>query len=161
MEKPEAKDGYFIDAEGVERPDRRAQPTPAVSRYSFWGGQRRGKAYSEGGERTYVDLYSHKVWIALSFFLMLNLLDAHFTLIYLQRGGSEGNPVAQSLLNAGVPFFITAKNLGIGFGVVLFCLLKNFPNARRGIMLVLTFYSVLTVYHILLYTNTANLFLAA
>jgi uncharacterized protein DUF5658 len=161
MAQRKAREGYFIDAAGVERPDRRDRPTPPVSRYSFLGGRRKGTAFAEGGARTFVDLYSMKVWFALSFFLMLNLLDAHFTLIYLQRGGAEGNPVAQILLNAGVPIFITAKNLGIGLGVLLFCMLKNFPNSRRGIFLVLTFYSVLTIYHILLYTNAANLFLAA
>jgi hypothetical protein len=149
----ELRTGNFIDSDGVERPDRRLQPTPPLSKFSFFGGRRRGAPYRQGGERTYVDLYSLTVWIVLSIFLSLNLLDAHFTLIYLQRGGSEGNPVAQYLLDAGAGTFITVKNLGIGLGTLLFCMLKNFPNARRGVFLVLLFYQILFFYHLLLYFN--------
>lgn len=157
----EARPGYFIDAEGNERPDRRTQPTPALSKYSFFGGRRRGLPYASGGERTFVDVYGTKVWIALSLFLALNFLDAHFTLIYLQRGGAEGNPVAQLLLNQGVAPFYTWKNLGIGVGAMLFCLMKNFPNVRKGVFIVLSFYQLLFFYHLALYFNVGGEFLAA
>ena len=160
-EKKEPRPGYFFDSEGIERPDRRLQPTPALSRYTFFGGMRRGKPFAAGGERTFVDVYGAKVWIALTLFLSLNFLDAHFTLIYLQRGGAEGNPVAQLLLDQGIAAFYTFKNLGIGFGAVLFCFMKNFPNVRKGVFIVLSFYQLLFFYHLALYFNVGERFLAA
>ena len=160
-QKREPRPGYFIDSEGNERPDRRSQPTPALSKYSFFGGRRRGLPYARGGERTFVDVYGTMVWIALSLFLALNFLDAHFTLIYLQRGGAEGNPVAQLLLNQGIAPFYTWKNLGIGIGAILFCLMKNFPNVRKGVFIVLSFYQLLFFYHLALYFNVGGEFLAA
>lgn len=156
-----ARPGYFIDAEGNERPDRRQQPTPAISRYSFFGGQRKGRPFGLGGENTFVDVYGERIWMMLTLFLALNFLDAHFTLVYLQRGGAEGNPVAQQLLNQGTPAFYTLKNIGIGLGAVLFCLMKNFKNVRRGIVIVLSFYQLLFVYHLLLYFNYRGIFLEA
>ncbi len=124
-----------------------------LSRFSLFGGRRQGRPYRRKGAsvRTFVDVYSTRAWVLLVMFLILNLLDAHFTLIYLQRGGSEGNPVAQKLLDAGIFWFISGKNLGIGLGAVLFCLLKNFPNARLGLTLVLIFYQFLFLYHLALY----------
>jgi hypothetical protein len=160
-EKRKPRPGYFIDGEGNERPDRRTRPTPAISRHSFFGGKRRGKPFADGGERTFVDVYGPKVWIALTLFLALNFLDAHFTLIYLQRGGAEGNPVAQLLLDQGIPAFYSFKNLGIGFGAVLFCFMKNFPNVRKGVFIVLSFYQLLFFYHLALYFNVGERFLAA
>lgn len=161
MSERKPRPGYYIDKDGVEQPDRRGQPTPPISRYSFFGGRRKGQPFAKGGQRTYVDVYSLPIWAVLSVFLALNLLDAHFTLIYLQRGGAEGNPVAQALLDMGAGTFITVKNLGIGLGAVLFCMLKNFPNGRRGVILVLFLYQILFLYHLLLYFNYGGIGISA
>ena len=69
--------------------------------------------------------------------------------------------MAQSLLNQGIPAFYTWKNLGIGLGTVLFCLMKNFPNVRKGVFIVLSFYQLLFFYHLALYFNAGGEFLAA
>lgn len=135
-------------------PDRRQRPTPILSRWSFFGG-RRGAGGRRPGEsdRVFIDLYPLRDWILLTSFLILNLLDAHFTLIYLQRGGEEANPVAVGMLNLGMEAFIFIKGLGITAGAVFFCLLRNWRNARFGVLLVLFLYQALLVYHLLLYTN--------
>ncbi|MBC8368962.1 MAG: hypothetical protein H8E25_03095 [Planctomycetes bacterium] len=129
-------------------PDRRQQPTPFLSRYSFFGGKR-----GEGGspESSYYDFYPLWTWIVLTSFLMLNLLDAHFTLIYLQRGGEEANPIAVQLLASGMWAFIGVKAFGVGLGAVIFCILNDFKNARIGVFAALLFYQLLLLYHISLY----------
>lgn len=132
-------------------PDRRKRPTPFLSRYSFFGGKRRGKDRSRKDDSTFVDLYSIRVWAALSIFLVLNLLDAHFTLLYLIKGGEEANPIAVMLMDGGIPVFVGVKSLGVGIGAALFCILKNFPNARMGVALALLAYQVLLIYHLFLY----------
>lgn len=142
------------ESRGYEGPNRRQRPTPILSRWSFAGG-RRGAGGRRTGEtdRAFVDLYPLRDWIILTSFLFLNLLDAHFTLIYLQRGGEEANPVAVGLLHLGMGSFIFIKGLGISAGAVFFCLLRNWRNARFGVLLVLFLYQVLLVYHLLLFTN--------
>lgn len=96
----------------------------------------------------FVDLYSLRAWILLSTLLALNLVDAHFTLRHLQYGGEEANPLMRSLLGAGTVPFLAVKSLGVGLGVAVFCLLKNFRLARLGVLLLLVVYALLTLYHL-------------
>lgn len=148
---PAAPDPASADGRG---PDRRKRPTPILSRWSLRGG-RRGAGGRRPGEndRAFVDVYPPRDAALLIAFLFLNLLDAHFTLVYLQRGGEEANPIAVGLLNLGMGSFIFLKGLGISAGAVFFCLLRNWRNARLGVLLVLFFYQILFAYHLLLYTN--------
>ena len=91
--------------------------------------------------------------MVLSAFLALNLLDSAFTLNFLQRGGEEGNPIAMSLLEQGIVFFICMKSLGVGFAAALFCILKNFRNGRIGVIVGLVLYQLLLLYHLSLHFN--------
>jgi len=141
------------DSDGVYRgPDRRTQPTKLFSKFTFFGGRRYsgGRRLGENSE-VFIDRYPLWTWVMLTSFVILNLLDAHFTLIYLQRGGEEANPVAVQLLYAGMGSFIGVKALGVGLGTAVFCMLNNFRNARIGVAIALTFYQLLLCYHISLY----------
>jgi hypothetical protein len=151
--KPFSNKEGGIDADGVYRgPDRRGTPTRLFSKFTFFGGRRRTGGRRPGENReVFVDRYPLWTWIMLTVFVVLNLLDAHFTLIYLQRGGEEANPVAVQLLNAGMGSFIGVKAFGVGLGTLVFCMLNNFRNARIGVVLALTFYQLLLCYHMLLY----------
>ncbi|MGB0953192.1 MAG: DUF5658 family protein [Planctomycetota bacterium] len=132
--------------------DRRNKPTPFLSKYSFVGGKRLTGGRRPGENReVFIDRYPLWTWILLTAFLMLNLLDAHFTLIYLQRGGEEANPVAVRLLYAGMGTFIGVKAIGVGLGAMVFCILNNFRNARIGVAIALCFYQLLLLYHMSLY----------
>lgn len=138
----------------VERrgPDRRRRATPFLSRYTFLGGRRRSGGHRRGEqEGAFVDLYSLRLWVILTTVLALNMLDSNFTLLYLARGGEEGNPVAVHLLGASMTTFIIVKALGMGLGVALLCMLKNFRNARLGVICVLVGYQFLLLWHLLLY----------
>ena len=131
-------------------PDRRKRPTPFLSRYSFSGGRR-----MTGGEEgvSFYDRYHLLTWIVLTLFLVLNVLDAHFTLIYLQRGGEEANPIVAALLGSGISVFIAFKSFGVALGALIFCILADFRNAKIGVILALSFYQLLLFYHIALYLN--------
>ena len=129
-------------------PDRRNRPTPVLSRYSFFGG-RRGIGGQSGS--SYYDRYPTCAWVVLTSFLLLNILDAHFTLIYIQRGGEEANPIAAGLLDIGMWSFIGIKAFGVGLGAVIFCILNDFKNARIGVFAALVFYQLLFFYHLSLY----------
>lgn len=135
--------------------DRRKRSTPAISRYVFWGGRRRTGGRREGESvRAYVDIYGMRLWVALSLIAILNLLDAHFTLLYLQRGGHEANAIVVWFLARGMTVFLAAKLVVFGLAVPLLCLHKNFPFGRLATWLVLGFYALLFGYHLLLYAYT-------
>lgn len=153
-EEPTESESGQGESGGYRGPDRRKQPTPFLSRWSFFGGRRRepGRRVEDQGEH-FVDVYRGWTWAMLTVFMVLNLLDAHFTLVYLQRGGEEANPVAIAMLNAGMGVFIGVKAAGISLGAAVFCILANFKNGRIGVIVALMFYQVLFLYHLSLYFN--------
>jgi|FLOH01.1.fsa_nt_gi hypothetical protein len=138
-------------------PDRRDAPTKLFSKFTFSGGRRLTGGRRPGENReVFIDRYPLWTWIMLTIFIILNLLDAHFTLIYLQRGGEEANPVAVRLLSAGMGTFIGVKAFGVGLGTAVFCMLNNFRNARIGVIISLVFYQLLLFYHMSLYFGWAG-----
>jgi hypothetical protein len=147
-------DGPQVEEGGYRGPDRRRRPTPALSKWSFFGG-RRSRPGRRGDEsvEAFVDVYPGWSWVMLTVFMVLNLLDAHYTLLYLQRGGQEANPVAVALLDQGMGVFIGVKAAGITLGAAVFCILNHFRNGRVGVVVALSFYQALFIYHLLLYFN--------
>ncbi|MBM4324538.1 MAG: hypothetical protein FJ115_13340, partial [Deltaproteobacteria bacterium] len=76
--------------------DRRKQPTPAITRHTLWG---RRKAFRRKEERErggYIDRYHPKLLILLTLGIGLTVLDALFTMMILDDGGWEINPVVRS-----------------------------------------------------------------
>jgi hypothetical protein len=138
-----------ISRERRDAPDRRRNPTRAISRYTFFG---RRQAFRREGEsrNAYVDRYSPAMMIALVMILGLCILDALFTLLYIQRGGTELNPVMALALESGVMTFLTIK-IGLTIAGILFlCLHKNFRLVRPLIGGVLVLYTLLLGYHLYL-----------
>jgi hypothetical protein len=126
--------------------ERRRRPTPMISRYSLAGGRR---ASSETD--SYSDLYTAPVLVIMLAVTVLNVLDSFFTLVYLQRGGSEANPVAELLLKLGPSAFVFAKTFIMGGALLILCLHKNFQRARLGIWIGASLYIALTAYHLFLF----------
>jgi hypothetical protein len=129
--------------------DRRRRPTPAFSRYTFIG-RRRG-ARREGEDRnTYVDRYEN--WVVMSVVVIIGLcvLDALFTLLYLQRGGSEANPLMAVAIEIGVLPFLAIKCGLTTIGVLFLCLHKNFRWVKPLMIGVLSMYAALLGYHVYL-----------
>ncbi len=126
--------------------DRRQGPTAPFSKYVFKG-RRQGARRGGEGVNTYVDRYSGRIMAILVLIAGLCVLDALFTLLYLQRGGSELNPLMDAAIRAGVIPFILIK-CGLTFvGITFLCLHKNFRFVRLIILGVLLLYVVLMGYH--------------
>ena len=77
--------------------------------------------------------------------------DSFFTLVHLQAGGIELNPVAQQLLETGRWNFVFAKSFLIGLALTVLVLHKNFFLARVGLWTAAGTYSALVVYHLSLF----------
>ncbi len=132
-------------------PDRRRQPTPRVSRYSLWGGRRRGMRRNEEREGTFVDVYGTRLFGLVAWIALMNVGDSFFTLVHLQAGGVELNPVADLLLTTGRWSFVLTKSILIGLALVVLAVHKNFHLARIGLWTAAGTYTVLVAYHLLLF----------
>lgn len=126
--------------------DRRKRPTPMLSRYSLSGGRRQSRA-----EGAFVDLYGPGVLAALLGVCALNVFDTFFTLVYLQRGGSEANPIADAMIRMSPAYFAFWKIFVFGNALAILCLHKNFRRARAGILIGAGIYVLLTIYHLFLF----------
>jgi hypothetical protein len=131
--------------------DRRRRPTPRFSRRSFFGGRRRGHRREGERDGSFVDLYSTRLFLIVMWVALMNVADSFFTLIHLQRGGSEANPVAAVLLLTGRTSFVFWKSSLIAVALLVLCVHKNFNVARYGLWVAALCYTLLLVYHISLF----------
>lgn len=131
--------------------DRRRAPTPRFSRYSLVGGRRADFRRSEEREGSYVDRYGTPMVFVVLWVALMNVGDSFFTLVHLQSGGIELNPVADQLLRTGRPGFVAWKCVMIGLALLVLTLHKNFWMARLGLWVAAGGYTVLNVYHLTLF----------
>lgn len=128
--------------------DRRRAPTPRLSRYSFLGGRRRAARRQEEAEGAFVDRYSTRMWLLLTWIAVMNAGDSFFTLLHLQSGGVELNPVAEAMLRTGRAGFVLLKSVLIAVPLLVLCIHKNFPLARLGLWTAAGTYTALLIYHL-------------
>ncbi len=135
--------------------DRRRRPTPRLSRWSLWGGRRGAVRREEEREGSFVDIYDGGLLLLVLWIVLMNAADSFFTLVHLQAGGIELNPVADALLGTGRLGFVVWKSTLIGLAVLVLCLHKNFFLARIGLWASAATYSVLVAYHLSLFDGHA------
>lgn len=82
--------------------------------------------------------------------ILLNLLDATFTIAYIEAGlAVEANPLMDALLQLGVPLFAAVKLLGVGFAVAfLLVASERYLVARVGLVTMALVYFALVLYHL-------------
>ncbi len=130
--------------------DRRVRPTRFFDSLKGYRRRAKGRRRSER-HNTYVDHYGLEDLLLVVGILTLNIADAFFTLHWTGRGGSEGNPLMEWLLEYGVWAFLLQKCLFVGVWLLLLVVHKNFRIARVGLWTLLALYSILLVYHLFLY----------
>jgi hypothetical protein len=131
--------------------DRRQQKTPRLSRWSFIGGRRRAPRRGEERNGAFVDQYGTGLLLALMWIALANVADCFFTLVHLQSGGAEVNPVADMLLRTGLMNFVLLKSGLVSLALLVLCLHKNLRIAKIGIWGAAGAYAVLIVYHLALF----------
>ncbi|MCA8943358.1 MAG: hypothetical protein KDB80_12415 [Planctomycetes bacterium] len=151
--RPEPQPSIVL-AEGARcrrsRVDRRRQPTPILSTYTFFGGRRRLVRRDEEDGRVFVDQWGAGLFLVVSCVAALNFLDAWFTILLLSFGGKEMNPFIDAVLQMGFWPFIFVKSLGIGTCVAILTLTSRFGIAKVGLGTVLMGYSMLLCWHLVL-----------
>jgi hypothetical protein len=131
--------------------DRRRVPTPRFSRHSFFGGRRKSVRRDSEREGSFVDLYSTRLFLIVMWVALMNVADSFFTLIHLQHGGSEANPIAGVLLLTGRTSFVFWKSALIAAALLVLCIHKNFCVARYGLWAAALCYTLLLGYHLSLF----------
>ena len=131
-------------------PDRRQRPTPLFSRYTFFGGRRASDRRRSDVSSGYVDRYEAWLAAALVTIAALCALDAVFTLLYIQKGGSEANPIMAAVIEWGPQPFLVLKCVVTNVGLLVLCLHKNFKYVKQVIGALLGIYGALLVYHLYL-----------
>jgi hypothetical protein len=138
------------DSERRDPGDRRRGSTPRISRYSLFGGRRRGPRREEEREGSFVDRYDRPLVFILAWVAIANVADSFFTLHHLQAGGIELNPIAEELLRAGHFGFVSIKCALISMALMVLLMHKNFAAARFGIWIAGVAYTLLFAYHLIL-----------
>jgi hypothetical protein len=99
-----------------------------------------------------VDRLSPRVFLLALFVFLLSVLDAVFTLLHLEEGAIEANPLMEVALRRGGPaVFLGIKTWITGLGVLFLAAHQNFRLSRIGLRAIAVVYMCLSSYHFLLW----------
>lgn len=82
--------------------------------------------------------------------ILLSILDGYLTLVHLQHGGRELNPLVDLLIQSGWTPFIVVKAALSSICVVFLVVHKNFFLVKKLLLLVCGIYLLLLFYHLYL-----------
>lgn len=129
--------------------DRRSQ-TKLLGSLRFHGRRQSARRIGEGKD-TYVDRPTRRVVVLIFTIVGCSILDALLTLLYIELGGVEANPIMALAINSGFTTFVGLKMLLTIFGVSLLALHQNFRLGLRGLYAMTIMYLALLGYHGLLW----------
>jgi hypothetical protein len=131
--------------------DRRKQPTPGISRFTLWGRRKTFRRREDQERGGYVDRYHSGLLILLTLAVGLNVLDALFTMMILDDGGWEINPVVRSVIQLYGDRFWVWKFVIVSFPLTLLCVHSKFRLVMPVILGITTISILIILYQILLY----------
>jgi len=118
-----------------------------LSRYWLRGRRRQARRGDEQ-DGIYVDRYPVREWGPALALIILSAADLVLTLLYLERGGEEANPLMRWAIEAGLPVFIGLK-LGLtALGTAFLLIHARFGWIRWVPWTLLGLYTVLMGYHV-------------
>jgi len=130
--------------------NRRKQPTPGLSRYTFFGQRKEFRRKSDQVKRSYVDRYSSKLFFFLVLILGLNVLDSIFTMMILDLKGVEANPVVRSVIEIHGDKFWIWKFAIVSTCLILLCLHSTLKGVKGILFTISSIYLLVVFYQIFL-----------
>lgn len=127
--------------------DRRLHPTSLISTLRF-GGRRKDFRRKGEGQNRYVDCPSLRTIVLTLTILALSILDAIFTVILLENGASELNPLMAQLIQSSFQSVLVLKSLGVGLMAYFLAIHQNFKVSFYGMHVLATIHIVLLVYQL-------------
>ena len=131
--------------------DRRKQATPALSRFTLWGQRRAFRRKGDQERGGYVDQYHSGLLILLILPIGLTILDALFTMMILDDGGWEVNPVVGSAIQLFGDRFWVWKFGIVSFSLTLLCLHSKFRLVIPIMLGITAIIGTVILYQIFLY----------
>jgi hypothetical protein len=131
IKKHDKKNSPPVDAAGQPGGEKRCGRDRRTNhkerlRYILFNGRRERVRRDEDRTRVLIfDRYNPRLFAAIIAILMLSIFDALFTLILIENGSSELNPVMAYFLQHGLLPFIIAKYLLTSIGVVILLIFRN------------------------------------
>jgi hypothetical protein len=122
--------------------DRWSHPTPFISTLRF-GGRRKSFRRREEGRNQYVDCLSLRTIVLTLIILVLSILDAIFTFVHLENGGSELTPLVAQIVQSSFQSVMIFKSLGVGLMGWFLAIHQNFKISFSGM-------HVLAVIHVVI-----------
>ena len=105
--------------------DRRTNKRARLKYLLFNGRRERIRREEDQGKAYFFDRYSPKFLMVILVILVLSIFDALLTLIVLDRGATELNPVMAHFLEYGTLPFVVAKYLLTSAGVFILLIFNN------------------------------------
>ncbi len=136
----------YRDTEKRSGPDRRKRPTSPLSWSSLRGRRRFVRRKEERNIPHYVDRYEGSLTFIVIAIMILTLLDAFFTLILINHGARELNPIMGFLLSKGEWTFLLGKYLLTALCITILIIHKNFFIFQQKIRLKDILYCLFTLY---------------
>ena len=124
--------------------ERRHRTTPMLSRHWLRGRRR------EGGERAYVDRYRRDEWTLVITIFAFSVADLVLTILYLEDGGEEANPIMRLVLQGGYLQFAVVKMLVTILGLLFALIHIRFRYIRQILIVVFCLSALLYSYHLYL-----------
>ena len=90
-----------------------------------------------------VDRYGHGLFTALLLIILLSVLDAYFTILQVESGAHEINPLMSFLIGQGYMYFFWVKYALTALAVLVLCIFKNHLIVRFSLPSILILYRVL------------------
>ena len=125
-------------------------PTSPFSRYVLLGRRRSIRRKKDRKTHIYVDLYGHYLLLSLLLIILLSVLDAYFTIVHVEKGAREINPLMDFLMGYGNTYFFIIKYILTALGLILLCMYKSLVLSRTIIICLLFFYLTVFANHVFL-----------
>jgi len=145
--------GMLKQMENRAPSDRRKTPTPIMSRYTIAGRRsslRRKEDQEKGG---YIDRYGNGLFIWVVLLFVMNIFDAAFTRLILDRGGHEVNPFIHWLIVTCGDHFISWKFAILSGSLIILCLHSEYRIVKPVFYFITVIYSVVVIYQMILITS--------
>lgn len=131
--------------------DRRKQPTPGITGFTLWGRRKTFRRKEERERGGYVDRYHPGLLALLTLGVGLTVLDALFTMMILDDGGWEVNPVVRSAIQVYGDRFWIWKFIIVSIPLPLLCIHSKFKLVMPVLFGVATIGVLVILYQIFLY----------
>ena len=129
-------------------PDRRSHPTSFMSVFKFCGRRIRFRRKGQG-QNQYVDRLSFRTILLTFVIFTFSSLDAVFTLVHLEKGATELNPLIEQIVLSGSMPLVIVKSVGVGLIACFLAIHQNFKISFYGMHFLAAIYTVLFGYHLM------------